>query len=84
MASIDTSSLFDLWSQKEQRERRRITLTEVAEATCLAPETIRGIERNRTTRFDASVLIALCSFFDVPPGPIPFLVYQPDGDGDLQ
>ncbi len=78
MPSINTSSLFDLWNEKEQREKRRITLTEVVEATGLSPETIRGIERNRTARFDAPVIIALCKFFDVPAGPVPFLVYEPD------
>lgn len=84
MAAINTSSLFDLWNKKEQRERRRITLTEISEVTGLSPETIRGIEQNRTTRLDASVLIALCKFFDVPPGPIPFIVYESDSDGEAQ
>jgi putative transcriptional regulator len=78
MATIKTGSLFQLWTRKEQRENRRITLTEVSEATGLSPETIRKLLKNQTRRFDESVIIALCEYFEVPPGPVPFVVYEPD------
>lgn len=78
MATIKTDAIFRLWNEKELRENRRITLTEVSEATGLAPETIRKLRENGTTRFDKPVIIALCKFFDVPPGPVPFIVYVPD------
>ncbi len=80
MATVKTDSLFQLWTEKEQREKRRITLTEVSEATGLAPETIRKLRDNQTTRFDTPVIVALCEFFDVQPGPVPFVVYEPDQD----
>jgi transcriptional regulator with XRE-family HTH domain len=76
-AQIKTSEIFKLWNAKEAREGRRITLTEVSEVTGLAPETIRNLRNDKTRRFDEDVLLALCSFFDVPPGPVPFIVYQP-------
>jgi DNA-binding Xre family transcriptional regulator len=78
MASIRTNSLLTLWTQKEQQEGRRITLTELSTNTGLAPETIRKLLHNRTHRFDASVVIALCKFFSVSAGPIPFIIYEPE------
>ena len=78
MAQIKTDAIFQLWTSKEQRENRRITATEVSEKTGLSPDTIRKLRANATTRFDVSVLIALCRFFDVPAGPVPFIVFAPD------
>lgn len=78
MASIETNSLLTLWTQKEQQEGRRITLTELSSSTGLAPETIRKLLQNRTHRFDASVIVALCKFFGIPAGPIPFIIYEPE------
>ena len=80
MATIKTDTLFQLWSEKERKENRHITLSEVSEGTNLAPETIRNLIENKTKRFDAPVLIALCKFFNVQPGPIPFLVYEPGNE----
>lgn len=82
MPAIKTDALFRLWNEKEAKENRRITLSEVSELTGLAPETIRNLQNNKTARFDASVLIALCRYFDVPAGPVPFLVYEPDGEAN--
>lgn len=77
MSRVHTNVLFDLWKDKEKREGRGITLSEISETTGLASETIRKIRDNETKRFDASVIIALCDFFDVPPGPVPFIIYDP-------
>lgn len=73
---IKTDSLLAFWTQKEQQEGRRITLTEISSSTGLAPETIRKLLRNQTTRLDESVIIALCRFFDIPSGPVPFIFYE--------
>lgn len=77
MSPIETSGLFEIWKAKEIDEKRNITLTEVSKATGLTPETIRYLLQNKTSRFDAPVLEALCIFFDVPEGPVPFLQYKP-------
>ena len=74
--AIKTDSLLVFWTQKEQQEGRRITLTEISASTGLAPETIRKLLRNQTTRLDESVIVALCQFFDIPSGPIPFIFYE--------
>jgi putative transcriptional regulator len=79
--TIKTDTLFRLWTDKERRENRRITLSEVSKETGLAPDTIRKIRENQTSRFDAPVLAALCKYFDVEPGePVPFLVYAPEDE----
>jgi DNA-binding Xre family transcriptional regulator len=75
---IDTAIFFNLWKDKEKALGRTLTLVEAAATTGLAPETIRKIRAGDTQRFDAPVLGALCKLLDVPPGPVPFLVYQPD------
>lgn len=68
------SELITLWTEKERREQRRITLTEIAEATGLSHETIRNIRDNKTSRFDEPVIVELCKYFDVPNGSsVPFL-----------
>lgn len=71
-AKIDTRLFSELW------ENKGITLTEASQITGLAPETIRNIREGRTSRFDAPVISQLCGLLDIPPGPVPFLVYEPD------
>jgi hypothetical protein len=74
--AIKTDSLLTLWSQKEQQEGRRITLTEISSSTGLAPETIRKLLKNQTTRLDESVITSLCRFFAISNGPVPFIIYE--------
>jgi len=75
---VDTSAFFNLWQDKGKALGRPLTLTEACEATGLAPETIRGIKEGTTSRFDAPVISKLCNLLDVSPGPVPFLIYEPD------
>jgi transcriptional regulator with XRE-family HTH domain len=68
------SRLLELWTAKERRENRRITIAEICKATNLSRNTISDLLRGRTTRFDASVLAKLCEYFGVGDGePVPFL-----------
>lgn len=68
-------TLFAYWKQKEAERGERITVAEVARVTGLQRNTIQGLLDGETSRFDAVVLDALCRYFDVPAGPIPFIVY---------
>jgi DNA-binding Xre family transcriptional regulator len=66
--------LLDLWTDKEKREGRRLTLREVSRATQVTPEAISRLLKGESTRFDAHILVALCKYFGVPDGsPVPFL-----------
>jgi len=78
MATIKTDTLFQLWKAWELREGRDLTLTEICESTGLSGETVRGILKSTTKRLDIDTLGALCKFFGVAPGPVPFVVYEPN------
>lgn len=71
-------NLFDFWKQKEIESGRTITVREVAAATGLSRDTITRIKAGRTAHPDLEVIDKLCKFFNVPPGPIPFVSYNPD------
>lgn len=67
-------NLLPYWHQKERELGRRLTYKEVQEATGVDARSISKLKGGKLTRFDASVLVPLCRFFDVPDGePIPFL-----------
>ena len=72
------SQLFELWKQKELAWGRTITIADVAKATGLSRETIVNLRDGETFRFDAPVLEKICEFFEVPPGPVPFIRYEPE------
>jgi len=74
------SQLFELWKQKELALGKTITIADIAKSTGLSRETIANLRDGETFRFDAPVLDKICKFFDVPPGPIPFIVYDLDED----
>jgi DNA-binding Xre family transcriptional regulator len=77
------SVLFAFWQQKEIELGRRVTVSEVARAANIHRDAIQRLLDNESTRFDGPTLAAICRFFGVPPGPIPFLEFVPDeGDGD--
>ena len=72
------STLFEFWRQKEVEQNRRITVSEVSRDCGIHRDAIQRLLDNESTRFDGPTLAALCKFFDVPAGPIPFLEYVPD------
>ena len=54
-----------LLAEKRIREKRKISLTEVHEITGIARPTLQAWENNTVTRFDVSVIDALCQYFGV-------------------
>lgn len=72
------STLAEFWKQKETERSCKITVAEVASATGLARNTIDAWLENNMTRYDKPIINAFCKYFDVPAGPIPFLIYEPD------
>ena len=73
------SNLFEFWRRKEIALRHRLTVAEVMRATGLHRDSIQGFLDGDVKRFDEPTLNKLCRYFDVPPGPVPFIVYEPDG-----
>lgn len=57
-----------LLAEKRVKERRNISLQEVAEKTGISRKTLWAWENNRVNRFDVSVIDALCTYFDVESG----------------
>ena len=57
-----------LLAQKRIREKRRIPISEVAEITGISRQSLQAWENNTVTRFDVSVMDALCKYFDCDPG----------------
>lgn len=76
-------TLFEFWKKAELERGQRITVAEVVRATGLQRNTIQGLLDGETRRLDAHVLNGLCKYFNVPPGPVPFLIYESD-DSDHQ
>ncbi len=70
--------LFEFWKEKEIEWGRTITVSEVAATIEASRDTITRLRDGKTTRYDGPVISRVCKFFDVPPGPIPFLIYEPD------
>lgn len=72
--------------EKQAEWGREITIKEMAEATGISRDTISRLLKGTPTRIDKNTIYALCEFFGVPPGPVPFIVYEPEegqeGDGE--
>lgn len=49
--------------EKERKENRRISSSEVARAINVAPNTVSSWIRNEVTKIEAHVLIGLCDYF---------------------
>lgn len=72
------NTLFQYWKNKELEKGKLITIANVATATGLHHETVKNLLLGKTTRFDMPVLDKVCQFFNMPPGPIPFIIFEPD------
>ncbi len=57
-----------LLAEKQIKERRNISLAEVAEKAKIARKTLYAWENNSVTRFDVSDIDAICKYFGVKPG----------------
>lgn len=69
---------FEFWKKRELELGRSIEVKEIAAATGLHRETVANMLSGDTTRLDLPVLDKICKFFKLPPGPVPFIVYEPD------
>lgn len=54
-----------LLAQRREKEKRNISLSEVAEKTGISRPTLVAWQSNTVTRFDLSVIEALCEYFGV-------------------
>lgn len=70
------SRLKVILAQREVANTPPFTISDVASATGLSRQTLYNLANNTTTRYDASVLDALCRVFKVQVGDL--LVYLPD------
>lgn len=66
-----------LLAEKSMIERRRIPISEVAEKTGITWKTLQQWANNTVTRYDASVINALCRYFSCQVGDL--LVYETTG-----
>ena len=70
----------ELWREKERKENRRITLTEVSDQSGVGWGTVNRWKRNDVTRFDDDVLSKLCSYFGCKTGDL--LVFVSGSEND--
>lgn len=65
-----------LLAEKRVKERRNISLQEIAEKTGVSRRALYAWENNRVNRFDVPVINALCQYFGIEPGEL--FQYVPD------
>ena len=65
-----------LLAEKQVKERRNISLSEVAEMTGVSRQALYKWENNKVNRFDVPVINAICKYFGIQPGEL--FVYVPD------
>ena len=65
-----------LLAEKQVKERRNISLSEVAEMTGVSRQALYKWENNKVNRFDVPVINAICKYFDIQPGEL--FEYVPD------
>lgn len=69
------STLFEFWKKAELERGERLTVSEVARAAGVSRSAIQRLLDGETSRFDGPTIDAICKFFEVAPGAIPFLMY---------
>jgi len=67
-----------LLAEKRIKERRNISLSEIADATGISRKTLYAWENNKVNRFDVPVIDALCEYFQIQPGAL-FHYVKPEG-----
>lgn len=61
--------------EKEAELKRDFTIAEISEGSGISENTIKRLLRGRVSRIDQRTIDGLCRFFDVPNGPVPFVIY---------
>ncbi len=62
----------------EAKHQRDVTWAEISEATGMAETTLNRLMNGHSKRVGLDVLDRLCQHFDVPSGPIPFVIFERD------
>jgi len=57
-----------LLAEKQVKERRNISLSEVAEVTGVSRQALYKWENNKVNRFDTPVINAICQYWGIQPG----------------
>lgn len=65
-----------LLAEKQVKERRNISLSEVAQKTGVSRQALYKWENNKVNRFDVPVINAICQYFGIQPGAL--FEYVPD------
>jgi DNA-binding Xre family transcriptional regulator len=80
MAYVVNNRLFELIKQKELKEGRNITLTELAEDIGVSVQLIgRWLNKeNPVERFDAQVIVKICTYFGVDIADLLYLEFEED------
>jgi DNA-binding Xre family transcriptional regulator len=72
--------LLILLIEKERREGRKITYTEVATETESSVNVISQWAKDKITRFDADMVLRLCLYFGCQVGDLLYIDYSEDGE----
>jgi transcriptional regulator with XRE-family HTH domain len=67
-----------LLTEKERREERRVTFTEIAEATGSSVNVLSNWAKNKIERFDGPLLVRLCQYFGCEVADLLYIDYSDD------
>jgi DNA-binding Xre family transcriptional regulator len=76
-----TVNLAQFKREKEAEWGRDITWQEMMDGAGISRNTLARLLSGKAQRVDNDTANGLCKFFDIPPGPVPFIVYVPDNEG---
>lgn len=69
-------TLFEFWKLKEAELNTTISIREMAREIGVSRSTLSGYMNNKVDRPDMRIVGKICKYFNVPPGPVPFIVYE--------
>jgi DNA-binding Xre family transcriptional regulator len=71
-------NLAQLKREKEAEWGRDISWQEIIDGAGISRNTLARLLNGKAQRVDNDTTNGLCKFFNIPPGPVPFIVYVPD------